>query len=747
MNKLRYRPLSREGLNWAILLLAFALRWPWPLPEWTHVDERAFVLYPLGFWSGDLNPHFFNYPTLTLYLASALYYVYFLLFSAESLEYFVAYRYFVDAADLLAITRTANALVSTGTVAVCMAIGGRVYGRTGGQLAGLLLAVMPLHARFAHLAITDVAAGFFVALAVLYGVRVVQTSGRGDLVLAGVWAGLAAASKYPAGLALVAVLVGCLLSRRRATWVPVAMAGLSFAVASPYTFLDWGGFIEAFAGMAREHLISDGHTSGEPAWWYWLHHNLRYGLGWAGLLALPVSLLWPRVDRRREEWVVLAAAVVFALLLFGASSVFMRYAQPLAPLLAVLLARWGAALSRQRGLLAVWLALLLAEPLYATLQQRALVAGGDTREQARIWLKEHAPQGQRIIQIPKGAGQIPLLKPEQVFVRMDPFIASYGIEGLERALQLLADGPELPELFVDWTLENYRAVEFPGTPDGEMLVLRYDHPLVAMGAEDSLSWSAEAPAVEWLTSFSGGDAAGAVFDKVDWHFAPVGGFGAVDRTGPNIRIGVLPWHDEVPVPTGREVFNAYVLLLAGNKAARAAQWAEAALAYKSLLETPFLLNELFTVSYLYRMFLGVGQVFEQLDDTDAAARAWLRAAKTQLQEAEPYFKLGKMFAGRGQHELSVQHYGKALELAPDDTIVLYNLGIGLMHLGRNAEAVERLERAAVLAPDVETYLSLTTAYGRNGQQTRAMASFIRARELDPNHPQVAAIGRMMAGQR
>ncbi|SVD92674.1 uncharacterized protein METZ01_LOCUS445528, partial [marine metagenome] len=258
---------------------------------------------------------------------------------------------------------------------------------------------------------------------------------------------------------------GCLLGRRWAMWVPVALAGLSFALVSPYTFLDWGGFREAFAAMAQEHLVSDGHTSGEPVWWYWLHHNLRYGLGWVGLLALPVALLWPGADRRREEWVVLAGAGGFALLLFGASSVFMRYAQPLAPLLAVLLVRWGTALSHRRGLLAVWLALLVAEPLYATLQQRALIAGEDTREQARVWLKEHTPQGQRIIQLPKGAGQIPLLKPEQIFVRIDPYVASFGVESLERALRLLADGPELPALYVDWTLKNYHQMEFPGPSD------------------------------------------------------------------------------------------------------------------------------------------------------------------------------------------------------------------------------------------------------------------------------------------
>ena len=83
--------------------MAFVLRWPLPLREWTQVDKRALVLYPLGFWGGDFNPHFFHYP--------ALFYVYFLLPRAEALEYFGAYHYFVDPSDRLAIARTANELV------------------------------------------------------------------------------------------------------------------------------------------------------------------------------------------------------------------------------------------------------------------------------------------------------------------------------------------------------------------------------------------------------------------------------------------------------------------------------------------------------------------------------------------------------------------------------------------------------------------------------------------------------------
>ena len=143
----RYWPAFLLGL----LLLALWLHWPWPAPLWQHVDERAFILHPLGFWSGDLNPHFFNYPTLHFYLASVLYYLYYLLVSSEPLSSFIAYHYFVDGADLIGLVRGFNSALSALTGVVCALIGRRLYGLWGGLWAGVLFAVLPLAVRFAQL--------------------------------------------------------------------------------------------------------------------------------------------------------------------------------------------------------------------------------------------------------------------------------------------------------------------------------------------------------------------------------------------------------------------------------------------------------------------------------------------------------------------------------------------------------------------------------------------------------------------
>ena len=106
------------------------------------------------------------------------------------------------------------------------------------------------------------------------------------------------------------------------------------------------------------------------------------------VLGLVVGLAWRPFARRREEWVVVAAFAVFFFLLMAAESVFMRYALPLAPTIALL---WVRPLMPWRRLATPMFALaLLAEPLYASWQTRALLSGSDTREQVEQWLAEQS---------------------------------------------------------------------------------------------------------------------------------------------------------------------------------------------------------------------------------------------------------------------------------------------------------------------------------------------------------------------
>ena len=152
---------------------------------WTHFDEIAFIVLPLGFWSGDLNPHYFNYPTFHFYLSSLLYLLYYLATSAESVEQFVAYHLLVDGRDLLALVRGANTLLAVATIGAVACLGRRLYGVREGLLAALILATMPLAVRFAHLAIVDTPAVFWAVMALLWAVRARQEGRVRDFLAGG----------------------------------------------------------------------------------------------------------------------------------------------------------------------------------------------------------------------------------------------------------------------------------------------------------------------------------------------------------------------------------------------------------------------------------------------------------------------------------------------------------------------------------------------------------------------------------
>ena len=260
----------------AIFACALLLRWPWPGPQWLHVDERAFVLHPLGFWSGDFNPHFFNYPTLHFYLISGLFYLYYLLGSESRID-FLAYHYFVDGGDLIAIARACNSILSAVTVTLVALVARRIYGASMGTVAGVLAAVLPLSVRFAHLAITDVPAVLWLVATVLFAVRFTQEGHRRDALLAGVLVGLAGGTKYPAAIVAVAVAAAC-LSRGR--WCDLLAAGgcalVVFAAVSPFALFDFDSAWADLAAMGEQHLLLD--NAAVPTMSSWAYYRLRVAL-------------------------------------------------------------------------------------------------------------------------------------------------------------------------------------------------------------------------------------------------------------------------------------------------------------------------------------------------------------------------------------------------------------------------------------------------------------------------------------
>lgn len=570
-----------------------------------------------------------------------------------------------------------------------------------------------------------------------------QGQGRSsDALLAGLFAGLAGATKYPAGLVLVPVLTAAWWSgphRRSNAGIALAAALLAAALATPYVWLDWQQCWADLSTSARQHMVEGEHRTGDPAWLHLLRHTLWYGLGLAAMASLALALVWRPRTWRPAEGVVLVGVGVFVLLLVSAQSVFMRYALPLTPMIAVLIVRPLLGLNPKRLILAGWLPALLCEPAWASLQIRALLSAGDTRTQLRQWLLLQYPEGARILPSSEIAGNLGLLSPAPLYVRQKRFSDRFDLERLVRAYELLGQRPDLPPLYLEWNsafAEDYAAIQ-PDQAAGSALILSYEHPLCP--PNQALAALEQSGHIDWQESFSPGNPSQAVFDPVDWYFLPVAGWSTQKQTGPDIHLGNIPLRVGNPLPTSREFFALLHRLMAGKLAVAAEDWPRVLRYCEPILNIPYFLPEVLPDFYVYEVYLDAGRAYHGLGRYEKALACWQEAAGLDPEKGEVHHLLGLAHSALGQDTSAVQAYLQAIELQTPDPGVYYNLGISLIRLNRLPEAVAAFETCIARKPDADAYVNLGVLYDNAGQSERARTCFSKALALAPSHPQAAAM--------
>src|SRR4029077_8877658 len=185
----------------ALALRLIGLRYG--LPYVYNPDEVAIMSRALAFAKGDLNPHNFLYPTFYFYVlfvwegltATAA-------VVTRSVPSFGAFQreFFLDPTRVYVAGRLLTALMGTATVAATGRLAARIEGAGAGLVAGLLLAVLPLHVLNSHYVKHDVPVTLLVVLAYLAYERLCRLPPeRGSyrpLVIAAAVTGAAFATHY-----------------------------------------------------------------------------------------------------------------------------------------------------------------------------------------------------------------------------------------------------------------------------------------------------------------------------------------------------------------------------------------------------------------------------------------------------------------------------------------------------------------------------------------------------------------------
>jgi 4-amino-4-deoxy-L-arabinose transferase-like glycosyltransferase len=400
---------SRMGL--AIVLIAAAVLRFWALdqgiPYAVQIDEPEIVERAFNMMrSGSLNPQgFFDYPGVAIYVQVVVS-VFRFLAGAVAGEWSSLAE--VTGGDFYLWGRAVTAAFGVATVLLVYHIGMR-WGARHALLAAGLLAVLPLHVRYSHYVLTDTLLTFFVALTFLLSLVAHERKTVRAFAVAGAAAGLAAATKYTGGVAVILPLLACWMtvparaSRLTPALAIVASSAAAFLAGAPYTLLDLPGFLNAAARLANEYRV----TPAESASIVYLKLLLRHAFQWPALLlaAGGLGLGIVRLIRGpgRVRW---ALAVVFPVVYFwmirGQGLIFARYLLPLVPPLCVLAATAvvsGVSLLRRYEIPRAARTALIAALTIAALLPPALMSARWDRDAARTatvdlaydWILRHVP--------------------------------------------------------------------------------------------------------------------------------------------------------------------------------------------------------------------------------------------------------------------------------------------------------------------------------------------------------------------
>ncbi|MDD2922437.1 MAG: glycosyltransferase family 39 protein [Anaerolineales bacterium] len=419
--------IRASALMGGILALAFFLRIRganYGLPYVYHPDEPLYINISQNiFKSGDLNPHFFLYPSLFFYINAFAYIPYYL--AGKLAGIFVAPNSIAPCVSLglgIAQTMTPSAVTLGRVVTICFGVatcaliylaGRQLTGRAEvGALAALITAISPTNIEQSRLITPDTFVAFFSMTAFLAAILIYQQGKTWQSVMAGICVGLTASSKYNGGLIILPVILAYFLrygrttSRQPKVYLTLFFCAAGFLLTTPYALFDSAKFLNELRYEA--HHYATGHLGMEGNTLAWYVNYLWNTNG--GIYLFAVFGIFLGLASRSREYALLS---IFPLSYFTFISNFVvrneRTLLPITPFL-FLLAAWflitlidkiaSLPASPLRNLSFAFFACAtiaaFSIPIAKTAEEMRRFNTIHSIEAARVWINGNLPQGAKI---------------------------------------------------------------------------------------------------------------------------------------------------------------------------------------------------------------------------------------------------------------------------------------------------------------------------------------------------------------
>ena len=405
----RHDRLLRLSLLLALLFCAYGIHWgvaePWNPDQMVQrnlFDNDLPPFQPTDF----LKPPFHTY--LSFFLVRA---------PLRGLTYVLdidgSYRRIIE----LLCARLLTATMFLGQVVLVFVISQRFFGLIAARVASLLLATSAGFVAFSHFLTVDIPVAFWMLLAFWSSQNILLRGRTRDYVLAGLFAGLAAATKYN-GLAIgITIVVAHWLSgdpriltsdwsiwRRRLfdlrLILGVSMVIVGFILGNPFAVLNVSGFVDDFMFNLVTTPVYGG-ISQEIGYWTFFGRIVEiFGLPASLLIGLGILFALSRLSLRRagrletDGLLMLASVIGLYYLYFGSfGRLETRFVLPIAPYALMMIGPLCAAFRLK----------YLAPALAAVIGYNVLCSlyvgwrfTQDPRMAARAWINEHVAEGSTV---------------------------------------------------------------------------------------------------------------------------------------------------------------------------------------------------------------------------------------------------------------------------------------------------------------------------------------------------------------
>ncbi len=391
------------------------------LPALLDPDEPFFMITGLKMIRNQsFNPEWFGHPGTTMLYAVAtieasVYAIGLASGRFASAEAFAAAAY-QDPGIIFMPVRYFFILCGAACVFLTIRITDRLFGTRPALIAGLLLAINPLHIKWSQVVRTDVQATVFMLLCVLVSITVLERGRWRDYLIAGAMAGLACATKWPCAVIILSVLAAGVVrltqqtgeARREMLRIAAGLiaAPVTLVLVSPYLLLDRATVVSNLAGEAQLHHL--GATGGSFLWnvgWY-LSSPLGESIGVFGLALAAVGIVLMAYRSPGAAAILLPPVIVFFVAICGQRIIWGRWILPLLPFVSIFAAVAIMAFAeqlqrfaRQLPLVAMQAAVLalIGIPMVAKANAQAVERQNDTRSRAADWAKANVPRGSTVM--------------------------------------------------------------------------------------------------------------------------------------------------------------------------------------------------------------------------------------------------------------------------------------------------------------------------------------------------------------